>query len=136
MASLFRLVSEAMLSICKATLAHDPLNCERLGAKIMRSFNRLERDRTQNRIPLLLIACGSLTGAAIGSASRRSAKPVLFAVLPTVRTPWLRASPMAIEIPPSRKSRPAIGRSWRGLIAAVVVMAVVWGGVVLAANNS
>ena len=43
---------------------------------------------------------------------------------------------MAVEIPPSRKSRPAIGRSWRGLIAAVVVMAVGWGGVVLAANNS
>src|SRR6267143_246864 len=43
---------------------------------------------------------------------------------------------MAIEIPPSQKSRPAIGRSWRGLIAAVVVLAVGWGGVVLAANNS
>src|SRR3982074_1249866 len=43
---------------------------------------------------------------------------------------------MAVEIPPSRKSRPAIGRSWRGLIAAVVVMAVGWGGVGLAANNS
>ena len=43
---------------------------------------------------------------------------------------------MAVEIPPSRKSRLAIGRSWRGLIAAVVVMAVGWGGVVLAANNS
>src|ERR1700738_3374809 len=43
---------------------------------------------------------------------------------------------MAVEIPPSRKSRPAIGRSWRGLIAAVVVMAVGWGGMVYAANNS
>src|SRR4030081_4165938 len=43
---------------------------------------------------------------------------------------------MAVEIPPSGKSRLAIGRSWRGLIAAVVVMAVGWGGVVLAANNS
>src|SRR4030081_340878 len=43
---------------------------------------------------------------------------------------------MAVEIPPSRKSRPAIGRSWRGLIAAVVVMAVGWGGMVFAANNS
>jgi D-alanyl-D-alanine carboxypeptidase (penicillin-binding protein 5/6) len=47
-----------------------------------------------------------------------------------------KASPMAVEIPPSRKSRPAIGRSWRGLIAAVVVMAVGWGGMVYAANNS
>src|SRR4030088_2901307 len=72
----------------------------------------------------------------MGSASRRSVKPVLFAVLPTVRTPGLRASPMAVEIPPSRKSRPAIGRSGRGLMAAVVFMAVGWGGVVLAANNS
>jgi len=43
---------------------------------------------------------------------------------------------MAIEIPPSHKSRPAIGRSWRGLIAAVVVLAIGLGGVVLAANNS
>src|SRR3984893_5411519 len=43
---------------------------------------------------------------------------------------------MAVEIPPSRKSRPAIERSWRGLIAAVVVMAVGWGGMVYAANNS
>src|SRR6202163_4317719 len=43
---------------------------------------------------------------------------------------------MAVEIPPSRKSRPAIGRSWRGLIAAVVAMAVGWGGMVYAANNS
>jgi D-alanyl-D-alanine carboxypeptidase (penicillin-binding protein 5/6) len=43
---------------------------------------------------------------------------------------------MAVEIPPSRKSRPAIERSWRGLIAAVVVMAVGWGGMVFAANNS
>src|SRR5260370_23346422 len=100
----------------------------------MRSFNRLERDRARNRIPLLLIALwGRLGGAAIGSASRRSVKPVLFAVLPTVRTPWLRASPMAVEIPPSRNSRPAIGRSWRGLIAAIVVMAVGWGRMTLAA---
>jgi hypothetical protein len=28
----------------------------RFGDKIMRSFNSLERDRTQNRMPLLLIA--------------------------------------------------------------------------------
>jgi len=28
----------------------------RFGEKIMRPFNSLERDRTQNRIPLLLIA--------------------------------------------------------------------------------
>jgi hypothetical protein len=36
--------------------AHDPPKCERFGEKIMRSFNSLERDRTQNRNPLLLIA--------------------------------------------------------------------------------
>src|ERR1700730_7575925 len=43
---------------------------------------------------------------------------------------------MAVEIPPSRKSRPAIGRSWRGLIVAAVAMAVGWSGMVYAANNS
>jgi hypothetical protein len=31
-------------------------NVSGLAKKIMRSFNSLERDRTQNRIPLLLIA--------------------------------------------------------------------------------
>jgi hypothetical protein len=36
--------------------AHDPPKCMRFGDKIMRSFNSLERDRTQNRMPLLLIA--------------------------------------------------------------------------------
>jgi hypothetical protein len=36
--------------------AHDPPKCERFGDKIMRTFNDLERDRTQNRTPLLLIA--------------------------------------------------------------------------------
>jgi hypothetical protein len=29
---------------------------KRFGEKIMRRFNNLERDRTQNRIPLLVIA--------------------------------------------------------------------------------
>jgi hypothetical protein len=29
---------------------------ERFGEQLMRSLNSLERDRTQNRIPLLLIA--------------------------------------------------------------------------------
>src|SRR6202158_3513958 len=43
---------------------------------------------------------------------------------------------MAVEISPSRKSRPATGRSWHSLIAAVVAMAVGWGGVIYAANNS
>src|SRR6202011_3228924 len=43
---------------------------------------------------------------------------------------------MAVEISPSRKSRPATGRSWHSLIAAVVAMAVGWGGMVYAANNS
>jgi hypothetical protein len=36
--------------------AHDPPKCVRFGDKIMRLFNNLERDRTQNRFPLLLIA--------------------------------------------------------------------------------
>jgi hypothetical protein len=36
--------------------AHDPPKRERVSDKIMRSFNSLERDRTQNRMPLLLIA--------------------------------------------------------------------------------
>jgi hypothetical protein len=31
---------------------------KRFGDKIMRSFNNIERDRTQNRIPLLLTALG------------------------------------------------------------------------------
>src|ERR1700732_519441 len=43
---------------------------------------------------------------------------------------------MAVEISPPRKSRPATGRSWHSLIAAVVAMAVGWGGMVYAANNS
>src|SRR5260370_9722069 len=36
--------------------AHDPPKCKRFGEKIMRPFNNLERDRAQNRFPLLLIA--------------------------------------------------------------------------------
>ena len=43
---------------------------------------------------------------------------------------------MAVEISPFRKSGSATGRSWRSLIAALVVVAVGWGGVVYAANNS
>src|SRR6266852_8642556 len=43
---------------------------------------------------------------------------------------------MAVEIPPSRKLKAAIARAWRGLIAAVVAMAVGFGGMVYAANNS
>jgi serine-type D-Ala-D-Ala carboxypeptidase (penicillin-binding protein 5/6) len=45
-----------------------------------------------------------------------------------------KASLMAAEL--TRKSRPATGRSWRGLIAAAVAAAVGWGGIVYAANNS
>jgi hypothetical protein len=45
-------------------LAHDPPKhalgldprANPVGEEIMHSFNRLERDRTQNRLPLLLIA--------------------------------------------------------------------------------
>src|ERR1700687_2458581 len=43
---------------------------------------------------------------------------------------------MAVETSPFRKSRPATGRSWRSLIAALVAVAVGWGGVIYAANNS
>src|SRR3977135_367272 len=43
---------------------------------------------------------------------------------------------MAVEISPSHKSRPATGRFWRSLIAAVLALAVGWGGIVYAANNS
>ncbi len=43
---------------------------------------------------------------------------------------------MAAETSSHNKSRPAAGRIWGGLIAAMVALAVGWGGVVLAANNS
>jgi D-alanyl-D-alanine carboxypeptidase (penicillin-binding protein 5/6) len=43
---------------------------------------------------------------------------------------------MTVELSLSRKSRTATGRAWRSLIAAVVAIAVGWGGVVYAANNS
>ena len=43
---------------------------------------------------------------------------------------------MAVEISPFRTARPATGRCWRGLMAAVVAAAVGWGGMVYAANHS
>jgi D-alanyl-D-alanine carboxypeptidase (penicillin-binding protein 5/6) len=43
---------------------------------------------------------------------------------------------MAAEFSPNRKLKPATGYIWRGLIAALVAVAVGWGGMVLAANNS
>ena len=43
---------------------------------------------------------------------------------------------MALEITSFRKSSTATGRSWRRLVAAVVVAAVGWSGMVYAANNS
>jgi serine-type D-Ala-D-Ala carboxypeptidase (penicillin-binding protein 5/6) len=43
---------------------------------------------------------------------------------------------MTVELSLSRKSSAATGRAWRSLIAAVVAIAVGWGGVVYAANNS
>jgi serine-type D-Ala-D-Ala carboxypeptidase (penicillin-binding protein 5/6) len=43
---------------------------------------------------------------------------------------------MTVELSLSRKSRTATGRGWRSPIAAVVAIAVGWGGVVYAANNS
>src|SRR5258705_14013194 len=43
---------------------------------------------------------------------------------------------MTVELSLARKSRAATGRAWRSLIAAVVAIAVGWGGGVYAANNS
>ena len=43
---------------------------------------------------------------------------------------------MAAQIPTSRKLGSATARFWRGLIATLVVTAIGWGSVVLAANNS
>src|SRR5258705_8810168 len=43
---------------------------------------------------------------------------------------------MALEISPFRKPKFATADSWRSLIAAVVAIAIGWGGVVYAANNS
>src|SRR6476620_10272260 len=43
---------------------------------------------------------------------------------------------MTLEISPFRKPRFATADSWRRLVAAVVAIAVGWGGVVYAANNS
>jgi D-alanyl-D-alanine carboxypeptidase (penicillin-binding protein 5/6) len=43
---------------------------------------------------------------------------------------------MAVEGSSFRKSRPTAGRTFRGLVAAVLAVAVGWGGIVLAANNS
>src|SRR5271168_829639 len=48
----------------------------------------------------------------------------------------LRASPMALQIARSDASKSAAARLWRGLIAAVVVMAVGASGLVYAANQS
>jgi D-alanyl-D-alanine carboxypeptidase (penicillin-binding protein 5/6) len=43
---------------------------------------------------------------------------------------------MAAEILPFRRPKSATGHSWRSLIAAAVALAVGWGGMVYAANNS
>src|SRR5713226_5197357 len=53
-----------------------------------------------------------------------------------IRKSRLRASPMAVEISVSRKPTAGSGRAWRGLIAAVVALAVAGSGIVYAANNS
>src|SRR5205823_7591851 len=52
------------------------------------------------------------------------------------RTLGFRTSPMAAETSVSRKSDAAAVIPWRGLMAAVVALAVGWGGIVYAANNS
>jgi serine-type D-Ala-D-Ala carboxypeptidase (penicillin-binding protein 5/6) len=43
---------------------------------------------------------------------------------------------MAVETSPSSKARPSTGGAWRSLMAAVLALAVGWGGMVYAANNS
>src|SRR5467141_4195211 len=53
-----------------------------------------------------------------------------------IRKGRLRVSPMAVEISVSRKPTAGSGRAWRGLIAALVAVAVGCSGVVYAANNS
>src|SRR5467141_4472831 len=53
-----------------------------------------------------------------------------------IRKGRLRVSPMAVEISVSRKPTAGSGRAWRGLIAALVAVALGWAGVVYAANNS
>jgi D-alanyl-D-alanine carboxypeptidase (penicillin-binding protein 5/6) len=63
-------------------------------------------------------------------------KAVLFAHPPTVRSLGLRTSPMAAETSFSRTSNAAAMIPWRGLLAAAVALAVGWGGMAYAANNS
>src|SRR2546427_10281098 len=43
---------------------------------------------------------------------------------------------MAAEPSPSRKPAAATARSWRSLVATLIAIAIGWGGVVYAANNS
>lgn len=43
---------------------------------------------------------------------------------------------MAVEMSRSRRSRPAMGHYWRSLMAALIAVAVGWGGMAYAANNS
>src|SRR5262249_6979871 len=74
--------------------------------------------------------------AAIRPTRPQLPKPVLFAVLPTVRTHRFRTSPMATETFASRKSNAAAAVPWRRLTAAVLVLVIGWGGIVYAANNS
>jgi D-alanyl-D-alanine carboxypeptidase (penicillin-binding protein 5/6) len=71
-----------------------------------------------------------------GKSERQVQKPVLFAILPTVRTQGFRTSPMAADLPNSRKAGATAALPWRSLLAAVLAIAVGWGGIVYAANNS
>src|SRR5664279_5897642 len=43
---------------------------------------------------------------------------------------------MAAERSSASKTKPATGRAWRRLVAAVIAAAILWGGMVYAANNS
>ena len=49
-------LAETPMKMQRSRLAHDPPKCRRFGDQIMRSLIEWERDRTQNRDPLLLIA--------------------------------------------------------------------------------
>ena len=80
------------------------------------------------------------SGACEGPQSERLCgsllKPVLFAILPTVRTPASRHHRWQPKFYRSAEPSPRQDAPWRSLIAAAVAVAVGWGGMVYAANNS
>src|SRR5512141_2505947 len=74
--------------------AHDPPKCWWFDDKIMRPFNSLERDRTESRHPLFLIALISALSprlqcmdfpAAAGGLAGRALQPALVAAIDIAR---------------------------------------------------